>query len=201
MKKIYVLLILLLFCLCGCINSTQNNTISVDTPQDNSINGIDFSKVIKIDAPGCLPISTKSIKEILDDTGRFTYNRITFPGSAAADLYFRLDKPDNEDSETARISYQVLPENTTNIISYNFAKSAVNGDKHDAIKWGLDILLHIFGVELTNEVWADIMEIAAISENDEAWGTDHEGHIDETNGIRLIYGNLGGNIQIDIRTR
>ena len=135
MKKIYILLILLVICLCGCKNNnTADNLLSIDTPPDNSIIDIDISKLVKIDAPGCLPISTKSIKEILDDTGRFTYNLIAFPGSAAADVYFRLDKPDNEDSETAHISYQVLPENTTHIISYNFEKSAVNGDSHDAIK-------------------------------------------------------------------
>jgi len=214
MRKFFCLIILLAVCLCGCskeinpkkigLNETApNDAVSdsaVDIP-DNLVIDIDISKIVKVDAPDCLPVSTTSIREILSDTGRFAYDRISYPvgGGAVADEFFRLDKTDSEGSYPARVSYQVLSGNTTQIISYNFNKSAINGNEHDAVKWGLGVLLRIFGAELTDNAWSDIMEVAAKSETEDAWGTDYEGYADEENGIRLIYANLGNNVQIDIR--
>lgn len=207
MKRTSILLVLLILCLTGCTNSggqdNEPSATEVYIPQDNSTIDIDTSKLVKVEVFGCLPISTESIEDVLSSTGRFTYERITLtaaPGCAIADIYFHLDQPAGDDSGgAATVAYQILSENTTQIISYGFSKSAVNGDKHDDIKWGLDLTLHIFGTELTDETWADIMEVAAKSETEDAWGTDYEGFIDETNGIRLIYGNLGDSVQIDIR--
>ena len=211
MKKISALLVLLMICLCGCMNTSLTN----DEPHDsdiamsdanlqpsNSMVDVDQSKIIKVDDPGCLPVSTESIHDILSGAERFSYQRITnLPGGGAiADVYFELDKPDGKDSEgIASISYQILADNKTQIISYNFKKSAINGVNNNAIRWGANVLLHIFGAELTDEIWADIAIIANKSETEDPWGTDYEGYADEVSGIRMIYGNLGKNVQIDIR--
>ena len=199
---------LLVFCLCGCVKEMDadrhhgGSVMDADTKQANAIIGIDASELIRVSAPGCLPINTESIKTILSSTGRFAYNRISWPGGggAAADVYFELDKPDGDNAEgAAQAFYQVLDENTTQMISYNFSKTMVHGDKHDAVRWGLDLLLRIFGTALTDEIWADILAVAAKSETEDAWGTDYAGYADEATGIRLIYANLGSNVQIDIK--
>jgi len=95
--------------------------------------------------------------------------------------------------------YEVLPENSTTILSYNFSKADVNSEGHDTIKWGLDLLLRIFETELTAEAWTDIMAVAAKGETEDAWGTDYEGYANKEAGIRLVYGNLGEKVQVDIR--
>jgi hypothetical protein len=203
MKRVSVLLILLIFCLSGCTGSRERanpvSTPDTHVSQDNSVIDIDTSKLVKVEVQGRLPISTESIKAVLTDTGRFTYNRVELPGGNI-DLHFSLDKPDGDDfAGAARIFFSVLTENTTEIISYNFSKSEVNGNKQDTIKWGIDLVLHIFGTELTDETWADITEIASKLDDIGAMGADYEGYADEEAGIRLIYADLGENVQIDIR--
>jgi len=203
MKIISVLLILLILCLSGCTGGGgQDNPIytpDTNTPQVNSMIDTDTSELITVDVPGRLPISTESIKAVLTDTGRFTYNRVELP-EGNIDLHFSLDKPDGDDSAgAARISFSVVSENTTEIISYNFSKSDVGGNKQDTIKWGLNLILHIFGTELTDETWSDILDIASKSETVGAMGQDYEGYKNEACGIRLVYADLGENVQIDIR--
>ena len=188
MKKIAILLTFLL-----CLSACGNQEIIMPQTQNNTAIDIDASRLIRVDMPGYLPVSTKSIRDILDETGRFSYQRITFPESAIANVYHHIDE------DLASLFYEVLPESTTTILSYNFSKNDVRGEGHDAIKWGLDLLLRIFGTELTVEAWADIMAVAAKSETVDAWGTDYEGYVDKDTGIRLVYGNLGEKVQIDIR--
>ena len=216
MKRTLLLLTLLALCLCTCTKqaapdsstpdsgATVNETMTGngETVQGNNVISIDESKIIRVNVPDCLPISTTSIRDIFEVTGRFEYSRITLPpgGGAVADVYFHLVKPYDENTEgAAYVSYQVLSENTTQIIICNFRKSEVNGKGHDAIRWALDLLMHIFETELTEKTWEDILEVAAKSETEDDWGTDYEGYSDEINGIRLVYVNLGSNVQIEIR--
>ncbi len=201
MKNISILLVLLLFFLSGCTGK-EKPANPVSTPyvvQENSTIEIDNSELVKAEVQGRLPISTESIKAVLTDTGRFTHNRVELPGGNI-DLHFSLDQPEGDDFPgAARIFFCVLSENTTEIISYNFSKVTVNGNQQDAIKWGLNLILQIFDTGLTDEIWADIMEIASKSEDAGAMGTDYEGYSDEEAGIGLTYADLGETVQIDIR--
>lgn len=189
-----------MLCVYGCARGQTPLQEPQGKGQDNNAISIDVSKIAKANEPECLPVKTTSIREILNGTGRFANTRIDFPerGGALADEIFSLDKSDS-DTKAAGISYQVLAGDTTQVISYNFSKHAVNGDEHEAIKWGLDLLLHIFGTQLTHEAWDDIMLVAAKAETEEAWGTDYAGFSYEESGIRLIYSNLGSGVQVDIR--
>jgi len=186
MKKIALSLALLLG-LGSCVGPAPELTPTPTAPHE----------IIRVDKPGCLPVSTKSIKAVLDSTGRFYYQKIMLP-DGVINVDFSLDRTD-ENEGWARLFYEVLPGDTTTILSYNFSKADVNGEAQDAIRWGLDTVLRILGVELTDDAWADIMTIAAKPEKQDAWGTDYAGLVDETAGVRLIYGNLGEKVQVDVR--
>lgn len=207
MKKYCALFMILAIFLCGCANNATPgqpsptpaaSTAAPQSSQQSSTPNVDASSLIRVDAPGCLPVSTVSIQEALTRTGRFTFQQVQLPGGNT-DVYFRLDQPDGEDSDTAHIAYSLFTEDTTQILSYHFSKADVCGEKQAAIKWGLDLILQIFGTRLTDSTWDDIMDIAAKSETADPWGTDYEGYASQSSGIRLIYANLGGNVQIDIR--
>ena len=185
MKKIALLLALLL-----CLGSCAGAPGPTPTPTAPA-------EIIRVDKPGCLPVSTKSIKAVLDSTGRFYYQKLTLP-DGVINVDYSLDRTD-ESEGYARLFYEVLPGDTTTILSYNFSKSDVNGEGLDAIRWGLDTILHIMEVDLTDEAWADIMAVAAKPEKQDAWGTDYAGFMDEKAGVRLVYGNLGEKVQVDVR--
>ena len=203
MKKTFVVTLVILIvcslcCLSGCNNDkTSGNTPSNAAPKNNDFIGVDTSKLIRVDVAGRIPISTDSIREMLLETGRFDFNKIPFE-NGVTDFNFSLDKNGGNDG-TANMSFQVLPGKSTEIISYNFSKSAVKGSQSEDIKWGLDVLLHILEAELTDEAWSDILEIASKSQEVGKLGTDYEGYKNESAGIRLIYADLGKNVQIDIR--
>ena len=203
MKKtlVYLQIILVIYSLCclvGCNNEKKYATKTSDViSKDNDYVDIDSSTLIRVEAIGRIPVSTDSIRDILQKTGRFEFKEIHFE-NGVSDYNFGLDKNGGNDC-TAHLSFQVLPGMSTEIISYNFSKATVMSDQSEDIRWGLDTLLRIFETELTDETWEDILEVAESSEKVGALGVDHKGYENEHAGIRLIYADLGDNMQIDIR--
>lgn len=192
------MIIILSLLLSGCgKNKTSAETPSHYYPKNNSKIHVDTSNNIRINIAGRIPIHTDSIKDILMETGRFQFSKIPLE-NGIIDYRFSLDKNESEDKSAAGLFYSVLPENSTNIISYNFRKVDAKGNQGEDLKWGLDVLLHLFGTELTDKIWDDILDIASMSGTIGAMGKDYEGYKNETCGIRLVYADLGENVQIDI---
>ena len=189
-----IILIAFSFILSGCTNDKAPTN---DAPKNNAVIDIDTSKIIRVNIAGRIPISTDSIRDILVETSRFNFSEIPFE-NGVTDYHFSLDK--NGDNSSARLFFSVLPEKSTEIISYNFSKAAVKGNQSEDIKWGLDLLLHILGTELTDGTWGDILDIVSKSGTVGALGKDYEGYKNEACSIRLVYADLGENVQIDIRT-
>lgn len=204
MKKILSLLITLfiLLFMVGCNDGKNSDNIHPCTSKANNIDNndssidIDSSLITKIEKADFIPVSTNSIKDLLNNTGRFEISEIP-QLNGDIDVFCDLDKT-NGDS-TASIAFTVLEDNATDMISYNFSKTAVQGQGESTVRWGLNILLNIFDDSLTDDVWNDILAIAASNNEADGLGTDYDGYSNKDTGIKLIYADLGDNVQIDIK--
>lgn len=211
MKKILLFLIaLLLLSLVGCGNarkpdtdqSNTNNTNNVEANNstnaeaNNSTIDIDTSLIIRIEKAGFIPVSTDSIKNVLKSTRRFEISELPLL-SGNIDVHCGLDITDSD--SIAHISFIVLDDNATTMVSYNFSKTAVQGQNERSVRWGLNVLLHIFNDSLTDDAWNDILAIAAKNDSVGALGKDYDGYSNADTGIKLIYADLGNNVQIDIK--
>ena len=195
MKKMLISLVIMLI-FCGCDNSVQPTeppepqTQSPADIVDNSETTIDSSKVMRIDEDGFLPVSAASVKNTLSDFERFNYGQLIHE-QGGIDVWFTLD------DWIAQVFFSIEPRDRLHTISYNFEKAtALDGDG-DSIRWGLDLLLQIFEIKLTDEMWAEITRIAEMPKSDDPMGTDYD--LCAHAGVRVICANLSENIQIDIK--
>lgn len=201
MKRISLcfIAILLLLSVAGCNNSEHKNEQSTaaihhNAEINNSTIDIDNSSIVKIEESGCIPISTDSIKAVLEGTGRFEITEI--PHLNGIDVFCGLDKIDG--NSIADITFTVSDDNVTTMVSYNFSKDMVKHDMEGTIRWGLDVLLQILGDSLNDDTWDDIISIAEKNEEVIALGTNYDGYSNDDIGIKLIYADLGSNVQVDI---
>lgn len=201
MKKmlLYSISLVFLLSMVGCSNDghiSEQSTIAINhnAEPDNSTVDIDTSSIVKIEKSGHIPVSTDSIKAVLEETGRFEITEI--PHLSGTDVFCGLDKADG--NSIADISFTISDDNATSIVSYNFSKNTINQETESSVRWGLDILLHIFGDSLTDDTWNDIVSIVYKNEDVGALGTDYDGYSNINAGIKLIYADLGSNVQIDI---
>ncbi len=185
------MILLVSLALLGCSNNEPSSYV---TP-DNTPIKIDIDSIEKISNPGCIPVRTTSIKENLLATGRFEITEFSKP-FGDVDVHFSLDN--RKDNAAASVFFTEIDETTT-IISFNFSKKDINGDISASIRWGLDALLQTLGDCLNDDIWDDLLTIAAKSEDVGAFGTDFEGYSNQDTGLKLIYADLGNNVQVDIR--
>ncbi len=189
MKKILsiVLAILPLLCLTACKSADQSFQTDAEPVS-----------IQKIDLEGYLPVTTESITSVLKSARRFTISEIKLD-TGAVDIYGVLDKNGDEDAARVTFCETDIDHHATDFMLYNFLKSDVLGAKETTIRWGLSVLLSAFEVELTDDIWSAVMEVAQKTGSAGALGTDYDGYADEQAGIRLIYADLGECVQIDIR--
>ncbi len=200
MKKtlLYFIALILLLSMVGCNNNhiREQSTTAIhhNAETNNSTVDIDTSSIVKIEKSGYIPVSTDSIKAVLEETGRFEITEI--PHLSGIDVFCGLDKVDG--NNVASVSFTISDDNATSMVSYSFSKDTVQGQSKNSVRWGLDILLHIFGDSLTDDTWNDIVSIGYKNEDVGALGTDYDGYSNVDTGIKLIYADLGSNVQIDI---
>jgi len=189
MKKILSIVQVILFLLCLTACGSANQSSQTDAKSVS---------IQKIDLEGYLPVTTESITNVLKRTGRFAISETKF-NTGAVDVYGVLDK--NGDEEAARVTFceTDIDHHATDFVFYNFLKSDVLGTKETAIRWGFSTLLSAFEVELTDDIWNAVLEVAQKAGSAGALGTDYDGYADEQAGIRLIYADLGESVQIEIR--
>lgn len=202
MKRISLcfIAILLLLSVTGCNNSEHKNEQSTtaihhNAETNNSTVNIDASSIIKIEESGYIPVSTDSIKAALEGTGRFEITEI--PHLNGIDVFCGLDKIDG--NSIADITFTVSDYNATTMVSYNFSKDMLKHDMESSVRWGLDVLLQILGDSLNDDTWNDIISIAEKNEEVSILGTDYDGYSNDNIGIKLIYADLGSNVQVDIK--
>lgn len=200
MKRIACFLLILTILLsasgCGSVELADDGGADNSVVSNTEVD-IDFSSVIRVEKQGYIPISTDSIKSVLESTGRFEISEFPHMYDSYVDVICELDKV-NENS-IASIFFTSADDNTAKMISYNFSKDALQGGDEVSIRWGLEVLMKILGDELTDDIWNDILSIAEKNESVGAFGTDYEGYSNSDTGIKLIYADLGGNVQIDIK--
>ena len=203
-KNVYLiaLTISLTVFMMGCAEESNPPILDNDQPsiadtQSNTPVEVDISNSIKIDKNGFLPISTVSMQEILNTySERFDELLITHE-NGDIDMRYSLDKTEDGMSK-AGITFKNEGDGEAIILSYNFAKADANGDHAQSIRWGFDLVTQIFSIELTDDIWSEIMDVASDDKEVGAMGTDYEGYSNEDSGVRFIYADLGENIQIDI---
>lgn len=195
MKKIllFLIILLLLLSMVGCSNAGKPNADQSNT--NNTTIDIDTSLITRIEKAGFIPVSTDSIKNVLKSTRRFEIAEVP-QLSGDIDVHCGLDKTDSD--SIAHISFTVLDDNATTMVSYNFSKTAVKGQNERSVRWGLNVLLHIFDDSLTDDAWNDILAIAAKNDSVGGLGKDYDGYSNADTGIKLIYADLGNSVQIDI---
>lgn len=194
----FLLILTILLSASGCGRVEQSDDVSTNNSVvSNTEVDIDFSSVIQVEKQGYIPISTDSIKSILENTGRFEISEFPHMYDSYVDVICELDKVDEK--SIASIFFTSADDNTAKMISYNFSKDALQGGDEASIRWGLEVLMKILGDELTDDIWNDILSIAEKNESVGAFGTDYEGYSNPDTGIKLIYADLGGNVQIDIK--
>jgi len=194
----FLLILTILLSASGCGRVEQSDDVSTNNSVvSNTEVDIDFSSVIQVEKQGYIPISTDSIKSILENTGRFEISEFPHMYDSYVDVICELDKVD--ENSIASIFFTSADDNTAKMISYNFSKDALQGGDEASIRWGLEVLMKILGDELTDDIWNDILSIAEKNESVGAFGTDYEGYSNPDTGIKLIYADLGGNVQIDIK--
>jgi len=194
----FLLILTILLSASGCGRVEQSDDVSTNNSVvSNTEVDIDFSSVIQVEKQGYIPISTDSIKSILENTGRFEISEFPHMYDSYVDVICELDKVD--ENSIASIFFTSADDNTAKMISYNFSKDALQGGDEASIRWGLEVLMKILGDELTDDIWNDILLIAEKNESVGAFGTDYEGYSNPDTGIKLIYADLGGNVQIDIK--
>lgn len=193
MKKILscFFALILLLSMVGCSDNEQPNTTS--SYKNNSTVDIDTSSIIRNEKPGFIPVSTDSIKDVLKNTGRFEILEV--PQLSGVDVFCGLDKVDG--NSIASVNFTISDDATT-MVSYNFSKDAVQEQSESSVRWGLDVLLHIFSDSLTDDTWNEILLIASKNESVGSLGTDYDGYSNADTGIKLIYADLGSSVQIDI---
>lgn len=198
----FLITLLILLSMIGCNNVESPDSVQLHTNKTNNVDAnnlpidIDTSSIIKIEKSGFIPVSTDSIKSVLKSTGRFEISEMPLL-SGDVDVNCSLDK--TNDDNIAHISFIVLDDNATKMVSYNFSKTAVQGQGESTVRWGLNVLLNIFGDSLIDDAWNDILAISAMNNEVGALGTDYDGYSNEDSGIKLIYADLGDYIQIDIK--
>lgn len=209
-KNILLITMMATILLAGCSDQTAQKSNSEQSPQSSqSVNAsnddlIDMSKftIKKIGNKDSLPIAVSSIQEVLLSTGRVHKSEVTGnKGSLyVRDVSLQLGDEQKDGSATASFTYQEMksPKDSTSIVSYNFAKSTMQTDKAEDIKWGLKTFLQLFDSELTDNMWNNIATVSAMKGDAAGMGTDYWGYGDEQKGIQLIYTNLNENVQIDI---
>lgn len=196
MKKVYFAFLAAAILLCMTACGTHPSAV-------NAGGNSSAAQIEKIDVEGCLPVTVNSLEAVLAASGRFTIEEVEQPqsdGRTSVAVYGWLDKDGDHWSAGTYFCETDTDNNATGIVSYNFLKSDVTGEREKDIQWGLSILLHAFGVDLTDDMWEEIMIIARNDSPSEALGTDYDGYSDELAGIRLIYADLSESVQIDIRT-
>lgn len=199
-KSLYFIAFILLLAMVGCNNSEHKSErtdtdIKHNTDDDNSTLDTDAISIVKIEESGCIPVSTDSIKAVLEGTGRFEITEI--PHLNGIDVFCGLDKIDG--NSIADIIFTVSDDNTTTMVSYNFSKDMMEQKMEISVRWGLDMLLQIFGGSLTDDVWNEIISIARKNQDVGDLGTDYDGYSNADIGIKLIYADLGSNVQVDIK--
>lgn len=200
MKRIVCFLVILTMLLSssGCDSIEDHATVNTENSTvSNPEIDIDFSSVIQVEKQGYLLVNTDSLKSVLNSTGRFEISEFPHMYDDDIDVFFELDKVDG--NSIASVFFTSTDDNTTKRVSYNFSKDALQGGSEASIRWGLDVLLQTFGDKLTDDIWNEILSIAEKNESVGAFGTDYEGYSNTDTGIKLIYADLGGNVQIDIK--
>lgn len=196
MKKIvlYIIATIILLATAGCGSTEQpsNDNPSPIEPNNSAVD-IDTSSVVRTPQQGLISVSTDSIKEVLTGTGRFEIAEV--PQLSGVDVFCGLDKENG--NSIANVNFTAL-DNATAMISYNFSKEAVQGQTESSVRWGLNALFQILGDKLTDEIWNDILSVAARTESVGDFGTDFDGYSNPDTGIKLTYADLGSNVQIDI---
>lgn len=195
MKKVYfaVLAAAILLCMTAC---------DTHPPAANAGGNSSEAQIEQIDMEGCLPVTVNSLKAVLAASGRFTIEEVEQPqsdGRTSVAVYGWLDKDGDHWPAGIYFCETDTDHNATGIVSYNFLKSDVTGEKEEDIRWGFSVLLQAFEVDLTDDMWNEIRTIAQNGRPAEALGTDYEGYSDELAGIRLVYADLSESVQIDIR--
>lgn len=194
MKKISIcfFIFILLFSMagCNCIKTGTVDTNAVDV--DNSLVNIDSSLIIRIEKTGFIPISTDSIKGILQDTGRFEISEVAC--SDGKDVFCSLDK--EEDNCVASVSFKAYDGNSTAMISYNFSQNMLQGETKNSVRWGLDLLFRIFGECLSDDIWNDILSI--VSDDEVVDNSDAYCESLANSGIKLVCTDMGNSIRVDI---
>lgn len=168
----------------------------------NSGESFRVARVEKIDVEGYLPVTVNSLEAVLSASGYFTIEEVEQPqsdGRTPIAVYGWLGKDGNHWSAGIYFCETNTSSNATDIVSYNFLKSDVTGEKEKDIQQGLSLLLQAFEVDLTDDMWKEIMAIAQKPGSSGILGTDYDGYSNEQAGIRLIYADLGESVQIDIR--
>lgn len=195
MKKVYFafLAAAILFCMTAC---------GADLSATNAGGNSSAAQIEKINVEGCLPLTVNSLEAMLAASERFTIEEVEQPqsdGRTSVAVYSWLDKDGDHWPAGIYFCETDTDHNATGIVSYNFLKSDVTGEKEEDIRWGFSVLLQAFEVDLTDDMWNEIRAIAQNGRPAEALGTDYEGYSDEPAGIRLVYADLSKSVQIDIR--
>lgn len=196
MKRVCLLFLAaaLLFCTTAC---------GIYPSAANAGGNSSAAQIEKIDVEGCLPVTVNSLEAVLAASGRFTIEEVEQPqsdGRTSVAVYGWLDKDGDHWPAGIYFCETDTDHNAAGIVSYNFLKSDVTGEKEKDIRWGLSLLLQTFEVDLTDDMWNEIVSIAQNDRPAEALGTDYNGYSSELAGIRLIYADLNESVQIDIRT-
>ena len=203
MKRKFIFLLLVLFTgilITGCsLKTSKDDDIDISNI-DNKSFVIDKDSIITIDNNNRLSVSTESIKKNMINTGRFYEGKIFNLEDGTYDARFYLDKYNDDQEGIASLFYNVKnnPKNSTEIVSYNFSKE--NFEKYkDNIYWGLEVILSIFDVDGTEDIYKTIEKNAKTTSTSQL-GDDYECYQNEGKNIRVICANLKYAIQIDIRT-
>lgn len=160
-------------------------------------------QIEKIDVERYLPVTVNRLEAVLAASGRFTIEEVEHSqsdGRTPVAVYGWLDKDGDRWSAGTYFCEIDTDNHATGTVSYNFLKSDVTSEMEKDIQWGLFVLLHAFGIDLTNDMWEEIMIIVRNDGSSAALGTDYDGYSDEMASISLIYADLSESVQIDIRT-
>lgn len=206
-KNILLISMMVMILLAGCSNQTaqKSNPESSQTAVVSNNDSVDISKfsIKKIEDKDSLPVAVSSIKEVLTSTGRFHEGEVTGDSDSlqVQDVFFDLGVVQKDGNVTASFTiHQDIksPKDSTKLVSYSFTKSDMQMDKSKDIRWGLKTFLQLFNVELTDDMWNDIVVVSNMAGDTAGMGTDYWGYGDEGKGIQLIYANLADTVQIDI---
>lgn len=140
-------------------------------------------------------LNIDKIQTTLENSGRFQTECVE-QEDGHFDMILSLDKENGQG--IADVFFSDYGNESADIVSYTFTKESALANEKD-IRWGFSLLMDAIGSELTDEIWQDIMEIAAKNGQVNPLGNDYDGISDDKKAFFMIYADLGDTVQIDIR--